>query len=121
MHAVMFVRNSDELLEEVFPRMGHCDPEWQELREFYCPSCARQLEVEAVAPCYPVVHEFLPDVEGFYRGLAGPRGAVGDSGTQQVRRQALRQRQRLVVQLRLLQAVALLVLRASAPPRRRPM
>ena len=51
--------------------MGHCDPAWQELREFYCPSCARQLEVEAVAPCYPVVHEFLPDVEGFYRGWLG--------------------------------------------------
>ena len=71
MHAEMFVRDSDELLEEVFPRMGHCDPEWQELREFYCPSCARQLEVEAVAPCYPVVHEFLPDVEGFYQGWLG--------------------------------------------------
>jgi N-methylhydantoinase B len=71
MHAALFVRDSDELLQEVYPKMGHCDPAWQELREFYCPSCARQLEVEAVAPCYPVVHEFLPDVEGFYRGWLG--------------------------------------------------
>jgi acetone carboxylase gamma subunit len=71
MHALVFVRDSDELLREVYPERGHCDPEWQELREFYCPSCARQLEVEAVAPCYPVVHEFLPDVEGFYRGWLG--------------------------------------------------
>jgi N-methylhydantoinase B/acetone carboxylase alpha subunit len=71
MHALMFVRDSDELLREVYPERGHCDPAWQELREFYCPSCARQLEVEAVAPCYPIVHEFLPDVEGFYRGWLG--------------------------------------------------
>jgi acetone carboxylase gamma subunit len=26
----------------------------------------RQLEVEALPPGYPVVHEFLPDIEGFY-------------------------------------------------------
>jgi acetone carboxylase gamma subunit len=51
--------------------MGHCRPDWQELREFYCPSCARQLEVEAIALCYPLVHEFLSDVEGFYRGWLG--------------------------------------------------
>ena len=37
-----------------------------ELREYYCPGCLRQLEVEALPPGYPVVHEFLPDVEGFY-------------------------------------------------------
>ncbi len=71
MHALVFVRDSDELLREIFPELAHCDPEWQQLREFICPSCARQLEVETVAPCYPVVHEFLPDVEGFYRGWLG--------------------------------------------------
>ena len=71
MHALVFVRDTDELLREVYPERGHCHPDWQELREFYCPSCARQLEVEAVAPCYPIVHEFLPDVEGFYRGWLG--------------------------------------------------
>ena len=42
-----------------------------ELREFICPRCARLLETEAVAPGYPVTHEFLPDVEGFYRGWLG--------------------------------------------------
>ncbi len=45
--------------------------EWMELREFYCPGCGRQLEVEAAPPGYPVMHEFLPDVEGFYRGWLG--------------------------------------------------
>ena len=68
MHAPVFIRDTDELLREIYPKMAHCDPEWMELRELYCPSCARQLETEAVPPGYPVVHEFLPDIEGFYRG-----------------------------------------------------
>mgnify|MGYP002682410731 FL=1 len=46
--------------------MSHCEPDWMELREYYCPSCARQLEVEGLPPGYPVVHEFLPDIAGFY-------------------------------------------------------
>jgi N-methylhydantoinase B len=71
MHAPIFVRDSDELLEEIYPRMAHCDPQWMELREFYCPLSGRLLETEAVPPGYPVVHEFLPDVEGFYRGWLG--------------------------------------------------
>jgi acetone carboxylase gamma subunit len=71
MEAVVYVRDTDEAMQEVFPRMGHADPQWSVLREYYCPSCARQLEVEAVPPGYPVVHEFLPDVEGFYRGWLG--------------------------------------------------
>ena len=71
MHAVVNVRDSVEALREVFPQMSHADPEWMELREFCCPSCARQLEVECSPPGYPVVHEFLPDIEGFYRGWLG--------------------------------------------------
>ena len=71
MHAAVFVRDSDELLGEVYPKMAHCDPEWMELREFYCPKSGRLLEVEAVTSGYPVVHDFLPDIEGFYRGWLG--------------------------------------------------
>jgi N-methylhydantoinase B len=71
MQAVVFVRDSDELLGEVYPKMAHCDPEWMELREFYCPKSGRLLEVEAVTKGYPVVHDFLPDVEGFYGGWLG--------------------------------------------------
>lgn len=71
MDAIVFVRADEESLREVYPAMGHCDPAWMELREFYCPSCARQLETEAVTPGYPVCHEFLPDVQGFYRGWLG--------------------------------------------------
>ncbi|HET7177861.1 MAG TPA: hydantoinase B/oxoprolinase family protein [Solirubrobacterales bacterium] len=71
MHAPIFVRDSDELLEEIYPPTAHGDPEWMELREFYCPLSGRLLETEPVTPGYPVVHEFLPDVEGFYRGWLG--------------------------------------------------
>jgi acetone carboxylase gamma subunit len=70
-HAVIRVRDTDEALREVYPAMAHCHPDWQHLREYQCPSCARQLEVEAVTPGYPVVHEFLPDLEGFYRDWLG--------------------------------------------------
>jgi acetone carboxylase gamma subunit len=34
-------------------------------------SCGCHAYVEAVPPGYPVLHEFLPDIEGFYRGWLG--------------------------------------------------
>jgi acetone carboxylase, gamma subunit len=71
MEALVFVRDDEEAFAEIYPGFAAPDPEWMELREFYCPSCARQLETEAVPPAYPVVHEFLPDIEGFYRGWLG--------------------------------------------------
>lgn len=71
MHVPMFVRDSDELYEEVYPKLGHPDGDWQELREYYCPLSGRLLETEAVPPGYPVLHEYLPDIEGFYRGWLG--------------------------------------------------
>ncbi len=43
------------------------EPGWQEIREFFCPSCASQLAVEIVAPGYPIVFEMLPDLDKFYR------------------------------------------------------
>ncbi len=71
MHVPMFVRDSDELYEEVYPKLGHPEGEWQELREYYCPLSGRLLETEAVPPGYPIMHEYLPDIEGFYRGWLG--------------------------------------------------
>jgi acetone carboxylase gamma subunit len=71
LYAAIRVRDSNESLREVYPKMAHRDPEWEELREYFCPSCARQLEVEAVAHGYPVVHEFLPDLEGCYSAWLG--------------------------------------------------
>lgn len=67
------VRDTEESLEELYPGRRKCDPRWMEIRELICPGCASLLEVEAVPPGYPVIFEFLPDLEGFYEAfLAEP-------------------------------------------------
>lgn len=71
MHAPMFVRDSDELYEEIYPKLAYPDGRWMELREYYCPISGQLLDTEAVPPGYPVIHEYLPDLEGFYRGWLG--------------------------------------------------
>ena len=40
------------------------DPEWMILREFYCPGCGAQLEVEAVPPGHPFVFSAVPHLDG---------------------------------------------------------
>jgi len=65
--ASIHVRKTEEDLQEIYPEMMHCDPQWMELREYFCPACWSLLEVEAVPPGYPVVFDFLPDLETFYR------------------------------------------------------
>ena len=71
MEAAIFVRDDEETMGDVFPKFAGGDPDWVEVREFYCPSCGRMLECDATTPGYPVLHDFLPDVEGFYRGWLG--------------------------------------------------
>jgi N-methylhydantoinase B/acetone carboxylase alpha subunit len=68
MHSAVRVRDTEQSMREVYPKMGHADPEWMELREFHCPLSGALLEVEPVPPGYPVVHDFLPDLPGFYNG-----------------------------------------------------
>ncbi len=69
--AVINVRNDEEAIAEIYPGRHSYDPEWMEIREFICPSCARLLEVEAAAPGYPIVFDFLPYLETFYRDWLG--------------------------------------------------
>jgi len=64
---------------EVFRGPKAADPEWMILREFYCPGCGAQLDVEAVPPGYPFIFKALPNIDGFYerhpelrRKLLGP-------------------------------------------------
>lgn len=71
LEAVVYVRDTREKLDEIYPGHRKCDPEWMELREFYCPGCAAQLEVEAVPPGYPLIFDFLPDLDSFYRDWLG--------------------------------------------------
>lgn len=71
MKALINVRNTEESLREIYPNSDIPDPEWMEIREFFCPDCGHLHEVEAAAPGYPLVHDFQPDLEGFYREWLG--------------------------------------------------
>lgn len=65
--ALVRVRADRDAIEELYPGRYACDPEWMEIREFICPGCATLLEVEAAPPGFPIVFDFLPDLETFYR------------------------------------------------------
>ena len=65
--ADIYVRDTEEKFEEIYPGYRKPDKDWCELREFTCPRCGTLLEVESVPPGYPIVFEFLPDLDGFYR------------------------------------------------------
>lgn len=78
LNALIHVRETPESLNELYPRLMSPDPGWQVFREYFCPGCASLLEVEAPTPWYPVIHDFEPDIVGFYRdwlGLEVPQGS----------------------------------------------
>jgi acetone carboxylase gamma subunit len=60
------VRDTFEEIEELYPKDMGSDPEWVELREYFCPGCFTILDVEAVPPGYPTIFNFLPDIDAFY-------------------------------------------------------
>ena len=65
-------RKTLEEMQQVYdPTPAVPEPGWQEIREFFCPSCASQLAVEVVAPGYPIVFEMLPDLDKFYDEYLG--------------------------------------------------
>ncbi|MFX1499214.1 MAG: acetone carboxylase subunit gamma [Promethearchaeota archaeon] len=61
------VRDTSEDIEEIYPKYMGSDPNWEELREYYCPGCFTLLDVEAVPPGYPTIFNFLPDIDTFYQ------------------------------------------------------
>ncbi|MFX1489205.1 MAG: acetone carboxylase subunit gamma [Promethearchaeota archaeon] len=65
------VRNTFEDIEELYPKDMGSDPEWIELREYFCPGCYTLLDVEAVPPGYPTIFNFLPDIDIFYEKWLG--------------------------------------------------
>jgi acetone carboxylase gamma subunit len=71
LEALIYVRETEDELREIYPEKMHGDPAWNSLREYFCPGCKTLLEVEAVPPGYPVIHDFLPDLEGFYQQWLG--------------------------------------------------
>ncbi len=66
LHAKIFVRDTQEKMNEIYPKLMAPDTDWQVIREYYCPGCGSQLEVEAVPPWYPILLDFEPDIDTFY-------------------------------------------------------
>ncbi len=64
--ALIHVRDTQEEIKEIYEYPGAPDPAYCEIREYYCPTCASQLEVEIVPFGYPAVFDFLPDLDTFY-------------------------------------------------------
>lgn len=71
LYASIYVRDSEEKLNEVYPGTQQPDPAWLQIREYYCPGCGTQLEVEAVPRGTPPDFEFLPDLDAFYKEWLG--------------------------------------------------
>jgi acetone carboxylase gamma subunit len=71
LRALTHVRDTEEELEELYPYPGAPEPEYCEIREYYCPGCGAQLQVDTVPFGYPVVFDFLPDLDSFYKDWLG--------------------------------------------------
>lgn len=69
--ALIYVRDDEEKLDLIYPGLWKPSPENWEIREFYCPQCAAQLEVESVPHGYPLIFDFLPNLDAFYREWLG--------------------------------------------------
>jgi len=69
--ALIFVRDDKAKLEEIYPGIRSPHPDFCEVREYYCPGCASMLKVESVPVGYPVLFDFLPDIDAFYRDWLG--------------------------------------------------
>ena len=71
LNAVVYVRDTEEAMNEVYPKLMAPDTNWQVYREYYCPSCGVMHYIEAPTPWYPVIHDFEPDIEAFYKDWIG--------------------------------------------------
>lgn len=79
LHALINVRENEEEIREIYPEGMGPDTDWQELREYICPTCNTLLEVETCMPWDPPVHTFEPDIETFYEDwIEKPIPRAGD-------------------------------------------
>lgn len=69
--ANIYVRDTPAAMAEIYPKFMHPDTNWQVYREYFCPSCGTLHDVEAPTPWYPVIHDFEPDIETFYKEWVG--------------------------------------------------
>jgi acetone carboxylase gamma subunit len=71
LQARIHVRDTPQKLEEIYPRLMAPTASWQVLREYYCPQCGTPHDVEAPTPWYPVIRDFEPDIDTFYKDWLG--------------------------------------------------
>ena len=64
MKALIYERDPQDAAVYIDPRGGSRD--WMVLREFYCPGCGAQLEVEALPHGHPILFEAELDINSFY-------------------------------------------------------
>ncbi len=69
--ALINVRDSEGSLSEIYHGREMPSPDWMQLREYICPDCGTQLEVEAVPRGCPPDFDFLPDLDTFYQDWLG--------------------------------------------------
>ena len=65
--ALIDVLETEQELDKIYPGFGKPNPEYCEIRRYFCPGCGAQLEVEAVPRGYPMIFDFLPDLDTFYK------------------------------------------------------
>lgn len=65
------IRDTEEMLAELYPTSDLPDPARVKLRVFTRPTGDAIHEVEACAPGYPILHEFEPDLESYYADWLG--------------------------------------------------
>ncbi|AHI03278.1 acetone carboxylase subunit gamma [Corynebacterium falsenii] len=71
MHALIRVRETAADMEEIYPRLMAPSTDWQVIREYIDPTSGDLLEVEAPVPWYPVIRDFEPDIDTFYKEWVG--------------------------------------------------
>ncbi len=75
LNALIHVRDSEEKMSEVYPKLMAPHTEWQVYREYLCPTCGTLHDVEAPTPWYPVIHDFQPDLKTFFDWMEMPAPA----------------------------------------------
>jgi len=71
LHALIHVRDTQTKMEEIYPKLMAPTATWQTIREYFCPGCASLHDVEAPTPWYPVMRDFEPDIDTFYKDWLG--------------------------------------------------
>ncbi len=69
--ALIDVLETEDELDEIYPGFAKPNAEFCEIRRYYCPGCGAQLEVESVPRGYPIIFDFLPDLDAFYGDWLG--------------------------------------------------